>query len=328
MGFTSTTEYGSQKKKAPHRAFFWCLLVFVSTIILLYGAYTYVNNPPHNFPTGEDILIPEGTSQKEISRILEEKNVVTSGLFLRFLLKYQQADMFVQAGIYNFPEALESRTIAGALTTGDYKKPLTRVTFPEGFSVKDFYTYIPKERNYTKMQLEMHEGYLFPDTYFISDDMNTEDIIALMQENFKAKLQPYEEQITNSGMSLDFVINLASIIEREAKDTESKHLVSGILQNRLAQDMPLQVDATFDYILDKTSAELTLDDLEIDSAYNTYNNKGLPPTPIANPGLDAIDAVLHPTPSEYLYYLTAPDGTFYYAKSFDEHKINKARYLR
>jgi UPF0755 protein len=105
-------------------------------------------------------------------------------------------------------------------------------------------------------------------------------------------------------------------------------LVSGILQNRLTENLPLQVDATFEYILGKTSAELTLDDLKMESPYNTYTNLGLPPTPIANPGLVAINAVLNPTPSDYFYYLTGSDGNFYYAKDFETHKKNKARYLR
>lgn len=328
MGLSNFTDYTSQKKKAPCRAFFWCVTFFITVVLSLCGVYTYLNNPSQNFPLGEDIIIPEGASHIEIVNILEEKHVVTSGLFLRILLKYHHTHDFVQAGIYNFNEPLTARSVATAITTGDHKKPLVRITFPEGFSVKDFYSFLPSQDKYAKIQLEMHEGYLFPDTYFISDEMNTEDIVALMQENFKEKLQPYEKQIIDKGMSLEFVITLASIIEREAKDTESKHMVSGILQNRLAEDMPLQVDATLDYILNKTSAELTRDDLEIDSAYNSYNNKGLPPTPIANPGLDAIDAVLNPTQSDYLYYLTATDGTFHYAKSFDDHKLNKARYLR
>ena len=89
----------------------------------------------------------------------------------------------------------------------------------------------------------------------------------------------------------------------------------------------LQVDATLDYLLDKTSAELTLDDLQIDSPFNTYVYRGLPPAPISNPGLESIEAVLYPEETEYLYYLTADDGTFYYAKTFEEHKKNKARYL-
>ena len=91
--------------------------------------------------------------------------------------------------------------------------------------------------------------------------------------------------------------------------------------------MPLQVDASFDYLLGKTSSELTEDDLAIDSPYNTYSHRGLPPTPISNPGLSSIDAVLNPAQTPFLYYLTADDGTFYYAKTFEEHKRNKQRYL-
>lgn len=92
--------------------------------------------------------------------------------------------------------------------------------------------------------------------------------------------------------------------------------------------MPLQVDATFDYILDKNSSELTIEDLRIDSPYNTYLYKGLPPTPIANPGIESIEAVLEPEITDYLYYLTSADGTFYYARTFEQHKVNKKKYLQ
>ena len=105
-------------------------------------------------------------------------------------------------------------------------------------------------------------------------------------------------------------------------------MVSGILQNRLREDMPLQVDATFHYINGKASHELTVDDLEMDSPFNTYKYVGLPPAPIANPGLESIQAVLSPTETNYFYYLTALDGTFHYAKTFEEHKKNKEKYLR
>src|SRR5690606_13234929 len=155
-----------------------------------------------------------------------------------------------------------------------------------------------------------------------------EDLIELMQQTFNERMEEYGEDIQNSGLTMNEIVTLASIVEREAGDGDTKPLVAGVLLNRLAIDMPLQVDAVFYYILGKTSAELTKADLRMDSPFNTYINKGLPPTPIANPGLDSILAVLHPIESDYYYYLTAPDGTFHYAATHDEHTTNKARYLR
>ncbi len=105
-------------------------------------------------------------------------------------------------------------------------------------------------------------------------------------------------------------------------------MVAGILQNRLTLGMPLQADASVEYILEKPLSELTPEDLKINSPYNTYLNDGLPPTPIGNPGINAILAVLSPTESDYLFYITGDDGKFYYAKTFDEHRVNIAKYLR
>jgi len=121
---------------------------------------------------------------------------------------------------------------------------------------------------------------------------------------------------------------LASIIEREADSVESKKMVAGILKNRMSINMPLQTDASMEYILDKPLSELTPEDLKKESPYNTYLNFGLPPTPIGNPGLDAILAVLEPTPSDYYYYITGNDGEFYYAKTYAEHLQNIEKYLR
>jgi len=120
---------------------------------------------------------------------------------------------------------------------------------------------------------------------------------------------------------------MASIIEKESLNGDERQIVSGILWKRISLGMPLQVDATFLYINGKASAELTKDDLNIDSPYNTYRNKGLPPGPINNPGLDAIVAALYPKDSPYLYYLHDKKGKVHYAKTFNEHVANKRKYL-
>jgi len=120
---------------------------------------------------------------------------------------------------------------------------------------------------------------------------------------------------------------MASIIEAEARTTESRRIISGILWKRISLGMPLQVDSTFVYINGKNTYELTSDDLKIDSPYNTYVYKGLPPTPIGNPGLDAILAALYPKTSKYLYFLSSKSGDMYYATTFEQHKRNKELYL-
>jgi len=304
------------------------ILCIYLVVHILYSVFISINNPPQNFPIGTNITIPNGYTVREIANIFAEESVVRSSLYLYLTLIRNDADTAVRAGIYQFDRPLTTQEIAQAITEGLYMSPLSRVTFPEGFRASNIYVFLPESFKTTPYDAIRYEGYLFPDTYFISSTMDTEDIVTLLRNTFTEKIEPYLSRIAASGFTLHEVITFASIVEREAKDQESKKLVAGILHNRLNINMPLQVDAVFDYLLNKTSAELTMDDLALDSPYNTYRYRGLPPGPIANPSLDAIEAVLSPTKSDYLYYLTAPDGTFYYAVTFEEHVENKRLYLR
>lgn len=169
---------------------------------------------------------------------------------------------------------------------------------------------------------------MFPDTYFVPVDYTEQQLLDLMLETFEQKTADLQPMIESHSLSLDEILILASIIEREANSPESKKLVSSVLQNRLQTGMPLQADASIEYILEKPLSELTPEDLEIESSYNTYLNTGLPPTAIGNPGLDAITAVLEPAESEYYYYITGNDGEFYYAETYQRHLINIEKYLR
>lgn len=307
------------------------ILIPLSILVCVFCAfllYQTLITPPPSFPIDTNITISEGLTVSEITEILAQNHVVRSALYLYLVLLYQYENSYVQAGTYSFDTPLTVREVSNAITTGQYRSPLVSITFPEGFRARDIGLY-------TRGALEIDspdvfipfEGHLFPDTYFISSDTTREELLALLTKTSEHRLTPYASDIEKSGFTNEQVLILASIIEREAKDNESKKIVSGILQNRLSTDMPLQVDASFDYLIDKESKELTLDDLETDSPYNTYTHTGLPPTPISNPGIESIEAVLYPEKSEFMYYLTDPDGVFHYAKDFEEHKRNKARYL-
>lgn len=298
--------------------------------ILLCATYVpnVLNTASANFPVAVDITVREGMSHRGITELMEEKGAVRSSWYLYFVLSQMFGNEFVQAGTYRFDTPLTTHEVAQMLIEGS-AEPLVSVTFPEGFSVKNMLTYLPESlKNSLLLLANDSEGYLFPDTYFITKDTTFEELLTRMRATFDKKLSLHDEAIKNSTLTKEEIVTLASIVEREAKNGESKKMVAGVLLNRLAINMPLQVDATFDYIIGKTSAELTLDDLAMDSPYNTYKYLGLPPTPISNPGMESILAVLEPTESEYLYYLTANDGTFHYAKTFEEHKVNKERYLR
>jgi UPF0755 protein len=315
----------------PHQRFLWKYIgtVCVALIVVLFGVIGYGNIPPHTFATGSEFMVNEGSSIRTIGDTLKEQGFIHSSFLFRLIVRGSSEPVIVRAGSYTFTKPLSTRALIDALADGTTVTPSRSVTFPEGFSVYDMRTYVGDAilTIDTESALQ-YEGYLFPDTYFVSPHETFDTLVTRMRVEYDEKIAPFRERIEASGFTEKEVIILASIIEREANDETSMRMVSGILQNRLQNDLPLQVDAIFAYLLGKTSVELTMDDLALDSPYNTYTNIGLPPTPIANPGLMSINAVLDPFASEYLFYLTGADGTFYYAKDFEEHKRNKARHLR
>jgi UPF0755 protein len=322
---------GEQTVKSFRAKVVLCVLIVVTLclMILVYVLPKVFNTPTKDFPTGTTFTITEGMTINEITQLLGNNRVVKSPLYLYIMLTEDSRDTRVQAGEYTFTKPLTTREVTEAITHGEYLSPLITVTLPEGFKARDIYKYLPDNFKREPITLfEEKEGYLFPDTYFITSRMTAEEFRTLLLKTSAERFAVLIQNTNTSKLSEHEIITLASIIEREAKDLESKKMVSGILQNRLRLGMPLQVDAVFDYLLDKESAELTIDDLEMDSPFNTYKNTGLPPAPISNPGEESIDAVLNPTPSKYLYYLTDEAGVFHYAETFEEHKQNKNRYLK
>lgn len=301
------------------------MLVVTSAV---YFGNDFYNTPPKDFPIATNIEIAEGMTISEIAEFLKERAVVKSSTYLYGLILKKYDGAYVQAGTYTFEKPLTAVEVASAITEGEYLTPPRSITLPEGFRARDIYSFLPDDFERIPLSsFEENEGYLFPDTYFISPDMSAEELKELLLATAHKRQAGIIENFSTTSLSYKEIIILASLIEREAKDYESKRMVSGILQNRLNRGMPLQVDAVFDYILDKESSELTLDDLALDSPFNTYTHIGLPPHPISNPGEESIQAVLDPIKSDYVYYLTSDDGEFHYAKTFEEHKRNKAKYL-
>jgi UPF0755 protein len=171
------------------------------------------------------------------------------------------------------------------------------------------------------------EGFLFPDTYFISPAADTDDVIALLHDNYETNVAPLREVINSSGMTEHDVVTLASILEKEAAGSADRATIAGILKNRIKTGMRLQVDAPFLYEYKIGQSQLTPEMIKTDSPYNTYTRSGLTPGPIGNPGLASIKAVLYPAASSYLFYLHDNNGRVHYAKTFAEHKRNIQTYL-
>jgi UPF0755 protein len=322
-------------EEAPSRRRGLFVIIILFLLILLgLGAYVrFIFTPPPGFPIDTEVIIEEGSSAKAVAKQMQEAGYVRSRLALYLSLLYWFDPSDIKASTYVFTTPLSPRALANELTTGHFANDLTKLTLIEGeratqmakraaevlpmFDEADFLALAIKE-----------EGRLFPDTYFVPDTYTAEDLFKLLTTTYAEKTAPLREQIVASDRTEDEILILASIIEREANTKESMRLVSGILQERLRIGMALQVDASLEYVLDKPLGELLAEDLKMDSPYNTYLTSELPPTPIGNPGLDAIMAVLDPEPSEYLFYITGYDGKFYYARTFDEHRLNIARHLR
>jgi UPF0755 protein len=179
------------------------------------------------------------------------------------------------------------------------------------------------------------EGFLFPDTYLIPQLISPEAAVNLLRKTFDKRVdEAVRAKIADKGLSLNEALILASIIEREARTLNDMQIVAGILENRLAAGIPLQVDCTLQYIRGYDAKEKTwwpvplAEDTKRKSPYNTYLNKGLPPAPIANPSMDAVNAVINPVSSDYLYYISDTEGGMHYAKTLEEHNQNVQTYLR
>ncbi len=307
----------------------WFALCLASVFLF---SFAFTAGVPAQFPVGGMISIPEGATLFEIAEILKRENVISSEKVYALLVNFI-GDEQVIAGTYFFEKRLNLFSIVKRTIRGDYNVSVKRLTFPEGMSIVKMAA-LCEETLFGCTQEEFiksadgKEGFLFPDTYFFMPGTSAQSVVEAMEKNFERKITEIEPLIEKFGKPLSEVLTMASILEGEARRLDDRRAIAGILWKRIEIDMPLQVDYVFDYIIGRTTFELTLDDLKVDSPYNTYTNKGLPPTPVGNPGLESIKAAITPIKSDFLYYLTGHDGKFYYSKTFEGHLANKAKHLR
>jgi UPF0755 protein len=303
-------------------------------ILVLWGvSMWWQTRAPVDFPVDDAIVIPRGLTASEIADLMEERGVVRSDLLLYLVLIWRHDPSSIQAGTFIFEQPLSVFAIADRITTLGAEQNLVVLTLPEGYTAKEFSrlaaTSLPNFDVATFEDITVSdEGYLFPDTYYVPVDFTAAELQALLLQTFTDKTEELQADILVHPLGEYGVLTLASLLEREANTEESMRIVSGILQKRLTDGMRLQVDASMEYVLERPLNTLTPEDLEIDSPYNTYLYDGLPPTPIGNPGLQSLRAVLEPVETDYLYYLTDEEGNFYYAETFDEHRDNIAKYLQ
>ncbi len=308
--------------------------VWIATLValgvVLGGGYVFTA-PPSGF-SPQDVVIARGASVSAVAQELADAHIVAYPMALRIVLRIGGDENKIQAGTYRFSAAENLFTVIGRLLTGAYGIPPVRITFFEGTTVREMATRVAAafpEISAADFITAGHpyEGYLFPDTYLFSPSADAASIVAAMRANFNAKIQPLSADIQASGHSLSDIVIMASLVEKEARSKDAKRMVAGILWNRLRRGMPLQVDSVFGYIYGRSTYAPSLADLRVNSPYNTYLHKGLPPGPIDNPGLNSLKAAINPAKTNYLYYLTGTDGRMHYAMTYAEHQANRRKYL-
>lgn len=317
------------------RSNLWFYLSSFITLIIILGLWSswFMTRPPGDFPVGTAVTINRGLSAAEIVAILKEQNVVRSSLFTHIILVAWYDPGNIKAGSYYLDKPLTAQEVVDRITEEASESTLARLTLPEGFTAREYAVLaadvLPQFDGTEYLNLTAtEEGKLFPDTYYLPIDFTAEELFKLQETTYQEKLEPLKDQLTAHKLGEHDVIVLASILEREGNTEESMRIISGILQKRLDIGMRLQTDASIEYVLGRALGTLTAEDLERDTPYNTYLYAGLPPTPIGNPGLTAIRAVLEPEETDYLYYITDEEGNFHYAETFDEHRSNIAKYLK
>ena len=278
-------------------------------------------------------VVKRGDGIREIANSLKKEGLIKDPIVFFLLVKKLNLDGKIQAGDFRLSPSETAFDIMQDLTHGMLD---IWVTIPEGKRADEIADIlkekIPTYQETWRNVLNRNEGYLFPDTYLIPRDTDINTIVSIMKDNFEKKYLSVPN-INNSSLSRDQVVIIASLIEREAKLPKDRPLVASVILNRLKIGMALQIDATVQYALgfqedEKTwwKKNLTIQDLKIDSLYNTYENPGLPPAPISNPGIDVLSAVVNPSNTDYLYYTSDSLGQNHYAKTLDQHNANIKKY--
>jgi len=319
-----------------------CILVI--SVFVIYQLYIPLDAKSSQIKA---IKISKGMNAKEIAHLLKEEGLIRNGLTFRVLAKVKGVEDRLQAGEYELSSSLNlSRTLSkiekGEVLAHPFTIPegynirqIAQVLEEKGLAEKERFVALTKDTKFISrlgIQAKSLEGYLFPETYRVSKGMKEEETIKLMASQFnKAVTEEDRKRAEELGFTFHQTIILASIVEKETSAPEERAFISAVFHNRLKAKRPLQADPTVIYALGEAfDGDLKKEHLKIDSPYNTYRYRGLPPGPIGNPGREAIQAALYPADVNYLYFVSRNDGTHEFSSSLEEHnravwKYQKAR---
>lgn len=315
-------------------------------LVLVVGAYWFFNytNDNSRLATGQKVsfTVKSGMTTTDIANMLHKLKLVNTPESFRMAAKIKGLDSSLQAGEYEIISGMSNRDIVEILSKGEVRYEV--FTVPEAFTIDKIAAKLEKEgmgnasafksaaKKYTPYPymetanqnvIYKAEGFAYPSTYYLVKGTEEKDILTMMVKEFNVRLSSaIREEIKNSKMSIRDVVNLAAMVEQEARVRSEMPLIAGVFLRRLKIGMPIQSDTTIQYLFSEQKPEISIDDTKIDSPYNTYKYAGLPPGPIANPSMEVIEAVLHPVPTEFLYFVASKDGHHIFSKTYQEHLEN------
>ena len=319
----------------------WAMGAVLAVAVFGIGTYIFLFAPGGGADEDERtvyVKIESGMTAADIGEVLAEHNIIKSRTAFWLLAKLKGYESAFHAGSYELRTHMDNSAVFDALRQGAITQ--VKFTIPEGFGVKEIAERLDKEgiangKEFVRLAktfapypyMEAHpniryraEGFLFPDTYIIDPDLNETQILQVMAENFDNRLtSAIRDKARDRKLSVYELITLASLVEKEVRYQEDLKPVAQVFLKRLQVGMPLQTDASLQYLMDAPKEDVTYSDTEIDSPYNTYKHMGLPPGPIASPGMAAIEAVLDPSDTDYLYFVADRQGHNHYAHTYDEH---------
>ena len=348
-----------EKRRRKPRPALWSFFIALGIVLVSGGAvlfYIWNGLRPTAAKDPVRFTIERGSSADEVAAVLETNGLIRNAFLFDYWLKLKDEGSRFQAGEYEMAPGSTLEEIVAKLNSGDTVAAETiRFTIPEGFTVVQMADKLAAEgiADKDKFLAALNdpsaltgsvwvkqipddddlryplEGYLFPDTYELKKGSTEIDIVNRMLSELDRKLnqlpEDWQTTLEEREMTVHELLTLASLIEREVVLDEERPIVASVIENRIEEKMPLQIDATIQYLLDKQKENLTEADLKVDSPYNTYQNAGLPPGPIATPGLKSIEAVLYPAETDYFYYVTKKDGSnqHLFASTYSQHLRNK-----
>lgn len=329
------------------------IFFFIIIFAVLAGSFFYFRHQAYTSKgtcgCAKIFKIEKGEKTSIIAERLESEGLVSRKYYFLYYLKTNKLEGKILPGEYELRSEMNIPEVAIMITHEQNK--FVKITFPEGwdskkiaerisnngFSGDEFlnitenpsYDLISKYSFFSMLPKGISlEGYLFPDTYFFSQKLTAEEITGKILANFDNRLTPeLREEIKNQGKTLNEVITMASIIEREVRSDEDRKVVSGLFWDRIKNGQPLQSCATIAYVLGENKDQYSFEDTRIESPYNTYINAGIPPGPICNPGISSIEAAIYPKYTDYNYFLSDPKtGKTVFSRTIEEHNANKYKY--